>query len=253
MTTTNRSEFKEDWWRTWFNTIYMDVYAHRSDEEAQEEVQTTLSVLPLLKHHKIVDLCCGNGRHSRALYDVGYQKVTGIDYSYPLIKHAKGENSRIKFIRADMRMLPLRKSSQDGLLTYFTTIGYFQNNTENLQVLHEISSVLKPGGWFLIDYLNPHYVKANFEPETVKQHGEYQVIERRKFTEDQERIEKEIIIKNWGGTDRTFYESVRLYSYDDMIEMLSSTDLHVLGCLGSFDGRFYEKNSPRMILFGTRK
>lgn len=252
MVQTLENRVSDDWWRTWFNTVYMDVYAHRDDKQAVEEVQASLSVLPIQSHHRILDLCCGNGRHSRALHSHGYTNVFGIDYSYPLLKHAWSENSRIDYSRADMRMLPFLNASFDALLTFFTTFGYFKTNTENIGVLHEISRVLKPGGWFLLDYLNPQYVKTHFEPESVKEYGEYQIIERRQFSRDYERIEKEIIIENWGGKNHTFYESVRLYSYQEMIDMLNSADLYIFGCMGSFDGRAYETNSPRMILFGTR-
>lgn len=253
MSKTANGKYQEDWWRTWFNTVYLDVYSHRNDNQAMEEVKTTVSVIPLLPHHRIVDLCCGNGRHSRALYEEGYRNITGIDYSYPLLKHARTENPLIYAIRGDMRMLPLQSSSQDALFSYFTSFGYFKTNTENLRVLHEISRVIKPGGWFLLDYLNPQHVKTHIEPESSKAFGEYIIKERRWLSEDEERIEKEIVIQNWGGCDRSFFESVRLYSYQDMKDMLASADLVVLGCLGGFDGKHFQPDSPRMILFGIRK
>lgn len=253
MITTIDNKHKEDWWRSWFNSVYLEVYSHRDDNQAIEEVKTTLSLLPLQPGHRIVDLCCGNGRHCRALYDAGYRHITGIDYSFPMLKSARTENPHIHTIRGDMRLLPIRPASQDALLSYFTSFGYFKTNTENLLVLHEIARVLKPGGWFLLDYLNPNHVKASIEPESEKEFGEYKIIERRRISGDDERIEKEIIIQNWGGTDRTFYESVRLYSYQEMKDMLAGADLFLLGSLGDFLGKHYEANSPRMILFGTRK
>jgi SAM-dependent methyltransferase len=252
MTQTLEHRVTDDWWRTWFNNIYLDVYAHRDDNQAIEEVKTTLSVLPIQTHHQILDLCCGNGRHSRALYNQGFTNIHGIDYSYPLLKHARIESGNINYSRADMRMLPFHTASFDALLTFFTTFGYFKNNTENIGVLHEISRVLKPGGWFLMDYLNPAYVKAHFEPESAKDFGEFQITERRWFSGDDERIEKEINIQHLDGNTHTFFESVRLYSYDDMIDMLNSADLYALGCLGGFDGKAFELNNPRMILYGTR-
>lgn len=242
----------EDWWRTWFNTIYLDVYSHRDDKQAVEEINTALSVLPIQTQHQILDLCCGNGRHSRAMYNQGFKHIHGIDYSFPLLKHAITENSDIQYSRADMRLLPFQPASFDALLTFFTTFGYFKTNTENIGVLHEISRVLKSGGWFLMDYLNVDHVKSNFEAESVKEFGEYQILERRWFSENDERIEKDIIIENWGGKNHSFHESVRLYTYDEMIGMMNSADLFPSGCLGSFSGEAFGINSPRMILYGTR-
>ena len=243
---------RESWWREWFNNLYLDVYAHRDDNGADQEVRTTCSALPLLPRHRILDLCCGNGRHCRAFRRAGFENVFGIDYSYPLLKYAVAERPRASALRADMRLLPIRDSCCDAALSYFTSFGYFKTNVENISVLHELSRALKPGGWFLLDYLNPPHVRETFEPESTRAHGEYVIHERRFFSSDGERIEKEIRIENWGGKDRLYYESVRLYEYSDMLEMLQSADLHVLGALGSFDGHGYGPKSPRMILYGSR-
>lgn len=81
----------EHWWRTWFNDIYMDVYAHRDDSEAEKEAGLARSMLSLRDHHAILDLCCGNGRHCRALRRLGFNNVIGLDFSYPLLRHALTE------------------------------------------------------------------------------------------------------------------------------------------------------------------
>ncbi len=243
---------QERWWRDWFNDVYLDVYAHRDDSGADEEVRTTINILPLVSHHNILDLCCGNGRHCRALHRMGYQRIIGIDYSYPLLKHAISEKPRVAYIRSDMRILPLQDSTCDAVLSYFTSFGYFKTNVENLEVLHEISRVLKKGGWFLLDYLNPNYIRKRFVPETTKNHGEYIIREFRSFSDDGERIEKEILMENWGGEKRKYFESVRLYEFSEMTEMLQSADLSISGSLGSFDGQTFNGNTPRMILYGSR-
>ncbi len=249
--TENTSQLNR-WWRDWFNDVYLDVYAHRDENSADEEIRSAIAVLPLLPDHRILDLCCGNGRHCRALKRAGFQEVYGIDYSYPLMKHALSEKPRARYIRADMRMLPVASESFDAVLSFFTSFGYFKTNIENLRVLHEIARVLQHGGWFLVDYLNPENIRSTFSPESVKKHGDYCIREKRSFSEDGERIEKEITIENWGGTLHRYFESVRLYEREEMVEMLKSADLFVTGTLGSFEGHQYNRQSSRMILFGTR-
>jgi SAM-dependent methyltransferase len=243
---------RANWWRQWFNHVYMDVYAHRDDDRAENEAATTLSVLPIEPHQKILDLCCGNGRHCRALRQAGFENVVGVDYSLPLLEHALAEPVHSVYVRGDMRLLPFHDGCMDAVLSFFTSFGYFITNLENLAVLDEIMRVLRTGGRFLLDYLNPTYVRGNFVPESVKEHGEFVIHERRSISEDGERIEKEIVINNWGGEDHIYHESVRLYECAEMVEMLRSANLRVDGILGSFDGQTFSENSPRMILHGTR-
>lgn len=240
------------WWREWFNDIYLDVYAHRDDASAEREVSATVEALELEPSARVLDLCCGAGRHSRAFLKQGFERVVGIDYSYPLLRFGMSERPRACFVRGDMRLLPLLESSLDAAAMFFTSFGYFKTNIENLSVLHELNRVLRPGGRFLIDYLNPDHVRETFQPESERRHGEYCIRERRWFSDDGERIEKEIRIDNWGGRNRVFVESVRLYSHDDIRDMLANAELQVDGTLGSFEGEAFSASSPRMIVYGRK-
>lgn len=242
---------KDQWWRDWFNSIYLDVYSHRDEEQAMREVAATAALLSLRSDHQILDLCCGNGRHCRALHRAGFENVVGVDYSYPLLRHGR-TLSPIDFVRGDMRLLPILSDSLDSVLSYFTSFGYFQTNIENLQVLHEAARILKPGGSFLLDYLNPNHVRKHYVPQSVRKHGEYTIHERRYFADDGMRIEKEILIENWGEKEHRFYESVRLYELHEMQDMLESADLIIKNVLGDFSGEAYSKESHRMILYGTK-
>ncbi|HOJ59011.1 MAG TPA: class I SAM-dependent methyltransferase [bacterium] len=243
----------DGWWREWFNHIYLDVYAHRDEIQAAEEVRATLAVLPVGPESRILDLCCGNGRHCRALRRAGYRRVVGVDYSFPLLKHAMAESPRGNYVRADMRLLPLATAGIDAVFSFFTSFGYFQTNVENLAVLHEIARVLRPEGHFMLDYLNPAYVRETLVAESVKAHGDYIIREKRCLSPDGDRIEKEIVIENWGVRDHRYHESVQLYEHDTMLHMLESADLQVDGTFGDFDATPFLSHSPRMILYGRRK
>lgn len=244
---------REHWWRGWFNNLYLDVYAHRGDADADAEAAAALEWLKLDPNARVLDLCCGNGRHCRALLRRGYANVVGVDYSFPLLRHALSEKPRACYLRGNMKLLPLKTASCGAILSFFTSFGYFKTNIENLQVLYEMARVLRPGGAFLLDYLNPDHVRANFQPETRRDHGEYIIHETRSFSADGERIEKEIVIENWGGGRRSYHESVRLYTLEEMREMLVDALFSIEGVLGGFDGRPFDASAPRMILLGRRR
>ncbi|MDX9755507.1 MAG: class I SAM-dependent methyltransferase [bacterium] len=243
---------QETWWREWFNEIYLEVYAHRDDPSAVEEVRAALQAAPARPADQILDLCCGNGRHCRGFQALGYPHVLGIDYSFPLLRHAQAAGALTGYVRADMRRIPCRDQQFEAVFSFFTSFGYFPTDQENHAVLAEIARVLKPGGWFLMDYLNPAHVRAHYIPQTKKTQGSYHIQEQRSLTADQTRIEKTITLHNTAGQTHTFHESVRLYEREAMLAMLSSAGLSVSGILGDFQGQEYSLAAPRMILHGTR-
>ncbi|MBI1388343.1 MAG: methyltransferase domain-containing protein [bacterium] len=241
------------WWREWFNDIYLDVYAHRDDASARIEAQRAVETLGLQPGDRILDLCCGAGRHCRALRRAGFNNVFGLDFSHPLLRFALHEKPRADYMRGDMRLLPLRGESIDAVTSFFTSFGYFKTNVENLRVLQEIGRVLVSGGRFFIDYLNPDYVRDHFEPHSARRHGEYEISETRRFSEDGERIEKEIVIRNWGGEERRFCESVRLYSLAEIETMLDGAGLAAERVFGDFDASPPARERPRTIVSGRKQ
>lgn len=239
------------WWKDWFNDIYLDVYSHRDEEQADAEISTVLDLVPLEPTQLVLDLCCGNGRHSRALHRAGFEHVWGMDYSEALLKQGHGLDIDIQFVRGDMKSPPFLPTRFDAVFSFFTSFGYF-DDTQNQRVLNEVARILKPGGWYLLDYLNPVHVRSTLVPESKRENGGYHIHERRAIVDNDSRIEKTITISK-NGSKQTFCESVRLYEFPEMVRMWEHAGLQVKGALGSFEGTAYTENQPRMILYGQRK
>ena len=58
-----------------------------------------------------------------------------------------------------MRALPIRPGSMDLTVNLFTSFGYFDRDEEHAAALNEMVATLRPGGWFVIDFLNPELVR----------------------------------------------------------------------------------------------
>ncbi len=243
-----------EWFKRWFGKEYLTVYEHRNAGEAEREVQTIASVLDIKKNDLVLDLCCGNGRHDIPLVSKGC-RVIGLDFSLPLILIAC--NSGIPgqkyplYICADARQLPFCNGIFDIVINLFTSFGYYEDD-ENYQLLCSISQLLKPGGRFYIDYLNPQHVLAELVDESTKESDSIKITEKRKFDHITRRIEKEIILKK-NNDSSIFHESVRLYELDEMTEMIENAGLSLRVVLGSVNGEPYSETSERMILYGTKK
>ena len=239
------------WYRQWFGTEYLQVYRHRDENDAAELIQLFLRTVKPVPGQRFLDVACGNGRHARILNRYGL-RVTGIDLSAPLLRHAQRntpQHSDLLYIRADMRALPV-KTKFDGALSLFTSFGYFAKDAENALVLQEIARVILTGGIYFLDYLNPPFVKEHLIEESVRHSGSIRIKEKR-YIENQ-RVHKEITLDQ-NDRKKSFHESVRLYSYDEMSRMLLHAGFSVQASYGNYKGETYTTDSERMILFCRKK
>ncbi len=234
------------WYKEWFRTDYLDLYAHRDTGEAVRHVEFVRQLLDE-PPRAVLDLACGAGRHTAALRAAGIRTL-GTDLSLTLL----AQDPDLPRVAADMRRLPFAGGSFDWVLNFFTSFGYFERERENFQVLEEIVRVLQPGGRFLIDLMNRDATLAGLRAEETQQQGARRVEIRRAWNEDTRRITKHIRLISPGQEDRTFLESVRAYTYDEVTIGLRWAGLEVREVYGNFDGEPYGPNSPRLILVGSK-
>lgn len=240
----------EPWYIKSFQEDYLKIYAHRTDEAAQLEVNQIVKVLDMQAGHHVLDLCCGNGRHSRQLAQLGFH-VTGIDLSDVLLQDAqKGNNEHhIRYIQSDVRHIPF-EAEFDVVLNLFTSFGYFEESGENQKVFQSIHRALKDGGQFLIDFLNPQYIKDHLVPSSERKVGDLLIKETRRI--DDSTVSKQIEVIE-GQKTRVYEENVQLFEYPEMENMLRQAGLSVRDVYGNFDLEPYDRiKSPRMVIVGRK-
>lgn len=240
------------WYEESFGEDYLLVYKHRSRERANREIETVVRWLGLKPGAAVLDLCCGTGRHSIPLHRHGL-RVTGVDLSTVLLDVARQEAADldISFHEGDMRALPFAADFFDGLVNLFTSFGYFEEDEENERVLHEISRVVKPGGRFVIDYLNHAAVERGLVPASERLEEGARIREKRWI--EAGFVKKEIEVTDKRGT-RRYLEQVKLYPLEAMQSMMARAGLAVESVKGDFESNDYRKtDSPRMIFIGSVK
>jgi ubiquinone/menaquinone biosynthesis C-methylase UbiE len=241
-----------DWYKKWFGKEYILVYPHRNESEAKQQVEFLIKHIHIPQNAKILDLCCGNGRHTLELKKLGYD-VVGIDLSNELLEVARTKASEsdldLKLVQCDMREIPY-ENYFDLVVQFFTSFGYFDSDAENQKVLSSISKALKPEGKFMIDYMNPDYVVDNLVEKDEKQISDGISVIQERWIENS-RVNKKITMTKNGET--SFYnESVRMYSLQEIKDMLIQVGLRLSEIYGNFDDSVYNQNSPRMILIGEK-
>ncbi|NTW56335.1 MAG: class I SAM-dependent methyltransferase [Chlorobiaceae bacterium] len=249
------SKPESPWFEEWFShPFYLEVYKHRDRDEAALCINTILSVTGLgLKTPEtvsILDIACGAGRHAIELARQGYC-VTGNDLSPYLLEEARKEAAGCGIILAlsccDMREIPAN-GDFDMVVQLFTSFGYFDTEEDDLRVLNKVLGTLKPGGWYVLDLINPRHLEKNIQPQTCRSVEGLSVKETRRL--DGGRVLKTISITSPDGKNADFIESVRLYNLGTISSMLLKAGFVIEKVAGNYSGEpFEEENSPRMMIF----
>lgn len=243
-----------NWYEEWFGEDYKLVYPHRNEEEAKVQIEFVSQHISIPEGAKVLDLCCGCGRHAVELMRLGYD-VVGLDLSEELLDMACARADEcemdVHFIQGDMREIPY-ENHFDLIVNFFTSFGYFEDDADNQKVLFAISKALKPGGKFLMDYMNPENVAKNLVEKDEKDisNGAH-VIQERWIDESPRRVNKKItMIKD--HEESIYRESVRMYSYEEMRGMIAGAGLKLTHTYGDFSGSHYNEDSARMVLIGEK-
>ena len=227
------------------------LYGNRDVNEASLFVDTLVDKLFInTKDVSVLDLCCGNGRHSYHLASKYPFIVYGCDLSSQNIEDANQKKlDNLSYFVHDMRQtLPL--TELDWVLNLFTSIGYFTDRNENFQVLNSIHQSIKPDGKLVIDFFNAHWVKDNLHPTFTKE------INGITFNISKEIINDFIIKKiEVVDGDKTFHfeEIVDLITLSVFNQYLTQSGFNVLKVFGDYElSDFDPEQSPRLIILAQK-
>jgi len=241
------------WYKEWFDSDnYLKIYSHRDETEAERLVDLIVNNINFFSGGKVLDMACGSGRHAIIFASKGYE-VTAVDLSKNLIAtaeaNAKAQNVNIEFVNSDILEFSSIKKF-DLVVNLFTSIGYFDDDENNFNVILKAFNLLTNGGNFVIDYFNKNYLLRNLIPTSVFSDNGSRITQNRFI--DGNRVRKNITIENNGTIDE-FYESVRLYSDNEMMSFLQRAGFKILKKFGDYKGNdFKEDSSQRLIIFAQK-
>lgn len=242
-----------EWFREAFNEEYRLVYAARTNEQAQDETACIVRALGIQTGDRVLDLCCGHGRHLQAFRQRGLSAV-GLDLSLPLLREFRDSfaSGAADIVQGDMRRLPF-DGCFDVVVNFFTSFGYFEFEIDHQRVVHELAGTLKPKGRFSLDLMNAARAVRTLVPTTERQVAGFTVIENRRYDKLRRRIEKDVTLRDTRGeTAKSYTESVRVFSTDEITALLANAGLRVDRLLGDFTDAPYHDDSARMIILGSK-
>jgi SAM-dependent methyltransferase len=139
----------------WFDFFHAGI-AH---ERTKREIEFICSVAPLPDFRKVLDVCCGMGRHARALAARGYS-VTGIERDAVAITRARAAGGGPDYIQADVRAYRPEGCAFDLAIVMSQSFGYF-DPAGNRDLLGRLATGVRDGGRIILDLWNPDFFAAH--------------------------------------------------------------------------------------------
>lgn len=242
----------QSWYEAFFGEDYLRIYApFLPEEKSQRDVEGILALLNLPPESRILDLCCGTGRHTIPLAQRGY-KMIGQDLSETLLgsaqNNAEAADVQVAWVHSDMRHIPFEREC-DAIINVFTSFGYLENEQEDQRVLQQINRALKPGGLFLLETIHQARFVHSFIPHGITRYDDgLIVLEERRFDALTSRNEVRITMLYPNGKRIEHSHSMRLYTLTELTNMLASANLSVQVYYGGLDGRPFTLDSRLVVV-----
>lgn len=241
---------RNEWFDEWFNSPYYHIlYKNRDEYEARLFIDAIVKKLQIDASQSILDVACGRGRHAIYLNSLGFS-VTGIDLSkHNIAVGSNFSNERLQFFKHDMRQV-FRKDGFDVILNLFTSFGYFDSHEDHAKAIQAITSSLKKGGLFLLDFLNPFTVIHQLAAKEKKVVDDISFFIEKSY--DGKYIWKHIRFEHRDASYH-FSERVKAIRRSDFLAYFEKANLEILETFGDYQLNPYAQSTSERLIFLLKK
>lgn len=243
-----------EWWESAFDAHYLLEYGPLfTPERDRHEAARLLELLGLPVGARILDVPCGQGRHTHLLAEAGYD-VDGLDYSKKLLEVARGRGtgSRLRYTRGDMRKMPARWTKRfDAVLNLFTSFGFFAHPSDDVRVIREFARVLKRGGLLVWHGGSRDGVMARFLERDWWEFDDAMFAHQREF----DPVSGVLTVRShWRKGSRTGSREhrLRLYTATRLSELFAEAGLIVETSYDAFTEKPLKRTSSEMLLVARK-
>lgn len=206
-----------------------------NEELATEHMQRYVSVLPLVRGKKVVDIASGEGYGSNILA-VEAASVIGVDISTEAVESAskKYVRNNLSYSVGDVAKIPMGDKSVDVIIS-FETIEHVDEETQK-KFLKEVKRILKEDGILVISTPNKELYSDKYN-----YHNEFHV--------------KEFYKEEFLDFIKSAFKNIELYNqYDEVVNVIENTYSDKAALLFKYadrEGKYYivvasDGNIPKM-------
>ncbi len=219
-----------EWWRTLFNSLYLETDGDvvENDRNTEQEIELLVRSAGVEPNDRILDLCCGQGRHALELARRGFKNVTGIDRSRYLIrlarKRARQRGLGVSFHEGDARKFRVGESSFHCVCVLGNSFGYFDREEDDIAVLEAVKRALASGGTLVMDLTDGDWMRSHFEARSWEwiDQNHFVCRERALAGDGLRLISREVVVHAERGVIADQFYAERLYSRERLQRLLES-------------------------------
>jgi SAM-dependent methyltransferase len=224
-----------------------------SPEKSVAQVDFIERVLSLKPGASILDMPCGNGRHAVEFAKRGYE-VVGVDINSFLLgaarQAAQREKTPVTFHKEDMREVSFN-GEFDAALNLFTSLGYFEDDSEDEKILAKLFCSLRSSGKLLLDYINRDHLVRTFRARWERElsdgsmlitEPEYDMVRGRCVAR------RSLLVEGGKSPQKLTSLIYRMYTPTELITMGRKSGLCFRQAYGDFMGSALTMNTERVIL-----
>lgn len=240
----------EAFWETWAPFMF----SKERWQVTPEEVDNLINLLDIEPNAKVLDLCCGPGRHSLEFARRGFS-VTGVDrtkkYLEDARKSAEKEGLKVEFVQKDMREFR-KPRTFDLAINLLTSFGFFEDRRDDEKVAKNIFASLKDGGAFVIEIMGKEILARIFRERDWQEVEGAIMLEERKVSRDWSWMENRWILLKDGKTQE-FRFSLRPYSAAELAALLSDCGFDTIRAYGDLAGAPYDHKAKRLVITAQKR
>jgi SAM-dependent methyltransferase len=199
---------------------------------------------------RLLDVPCGNGRHSIELARRG-NRVTGIDLSQEMLATARAELDA-DWRLGDMRRLELESRAFDGAFCFGNSFGYLDHEGA-AAFLCALAAALKPGARLVIE---TGVAAESILPALVQKRwhrlGDLMILSENRYDAAASRLDIDYTFVR-GSSVVTRPASSYVFTVAELGRMLEANGFEVLALHGSVAGEPYQLGMPRLVIVARRE
>ena len=238
---------------TFWNLGYRFMFGPNAWERAPTEAEQVLALLRLEPGARILDLCCGPGRHSVEMARRGY-RVTGVDLNAAYLDRAAAfagsEGVPLELVRADMREFR-RPEAFDAAVNLFTSFGYFEDPRDDRAVVSNLYASLRAGGRLAFDMMSKEIVARAFVPRDWYEVDDVVQATERWVDPGWEWMRNRHLFFTPTGRHEVRVDH-RLYSGAELRGLMETCGFQNVQLFGSLAGQAYDRSASRLVAVGEK-
>ena len=205
----------------------------------------------------VLDLCCGTGRMTGRLHNLGYDMI-GVDSSVEMLEIAREKTpADCLYLNQDMREFELYGTVR-AVVSVCDSMNYLTEDEDLVRVCKLVNNYLDPGGIFLFD-VNTEYKYRDLIGDTViaEDREDVSFIWYNEYDRDlhQNTIDLSVFVREEGDLFRKYSEIhvQKGYTCSRIIRLIRESGLELIGAFDGYTPKPAHEKSERIVFIAEEK